>query len=358
MENYHQNVIERMKKNGKLSLEARETAGMLLTGETKGKGFLPKDFDREERKKHVVAQRKVQYMDEKRREQDLEFIEKEADYKKQIAKLEEKKSALESDKVAMQEEFDATKASMQKRLNELKEQRDTARTEVQSIEQEKAKALEEKRNAQEEVAKAKEELEQAKDLLEDKQIELDEQVEKITSLRELIKDLKTELASLVKEVALFVPNVVKAFIGKWKEAKTISQMEKVDAAAQAEAIAGAKALTENLRVFGTRAEALLAEEEVVSGVKMATFERTDQKVGFAKKQVLKAAEAAGQAEAFEDARVMNFALFDWFNKEKYEEVLAHKSEVDASLYMKAPLRAERAIEYALEKIEEAEMELG
>ena len=91
---------------------------------------------------------------------------------------------------------------------------------------------------------------------------------------------------------------------------------------------------------------------------MATFERTDQKVGFAKKQIQKLAEATGQAEAFEDERTMNYALFDWFNKEKYEEVLAHKSEVDASLYMKAPLRAERAIEYALEKIEEVEMELG
>lgn len=214
---------------------------------------------------------------------------------------------------------------------------------TEEMEAAQAEALAAKSQAAEatlEVAKAKEELEQAKDLLEEKEIELSEKLEQIASLKELIRDLKEELSRLVKEVALFVPNVVKAFIGKWKEAKTISQMEKADTEAREEAIAGAKALTENLRVFGTRAEALLAEEEVVSGVKMATFERTDQKEGFAKKQVLKAAEATGQAEAFEDARVMTYALFDWFNKEKYASVLERKSEVEASLFMKNPLRAE------------------
>ena len=380
MESYHQNVIERMKKNKALSMEARETAGMLLTGETKGKGFLPKDFDRETRTKHVVAQRKVQCMEERLNDQRDEFVEREAEYKKQIEKL-------ESDKVAMQEEFVEKQSSMQRRLDELKEEKKNAQAEAHACKNEVAKASEtleavqneltiaiaEKENAQaealaaksqvaeatQEVAKAKEELEQAKDLLEEKEIELSEKLQQITSLRELIKDLKAELASLVKEVALFVPNVVKSFIGAWKNAKTTTQMEKVDAAAQAEAIAGAKALTENLRTFGTRAEALLAEEEVVSGVKMATFERTDQKLGFAKKQIQKLAEATGQAEAFEDERVMALALQDWFNRSKYEEVLAHKSEVDASLYMKAPLRAERALEYALEKVEEMEgMELG
>lgn len=317
--NFHENIVKRMRSKG-------YDAEGLVNGVTSEKCFDPSTMNQDQRKQSV---RKA-----------IEILA----LQKKLKEIEAEKNALEADKVAMQEEFDEKQSSMQKQLDKLKEQRDTARTEVQSIKQEKAKA--------------QEELEQAKDLLEEKQIELDEQVEKITSLRELIKDLKEELARLAKDVAMFIPNLVKTFLVKWKEAKTISQMEKVDAAAQAEAIAGAKALTENLRTFGTRAEALLAEEEVVSGVKMATFERTDQKVGFAKKQVLKAAEAAGQAEVFEDARVMNYALSDWFNKEKYEEVLAHKSEVEASLYMKAPLRAERAIEYALEKIEEAEMELG
>lgn len=339
MESYHQNVIERMKRNGKLSMEARETAGMLVTGETKGKGFLPKDFDRETRTKHVVAQRKVQCMEERLNDQRDEFVEREAEYKKQIEKL-------EADKSAMQEEFVEKQSSMQQRLDELREQRDTARTEVQSIKQEKAKA--------------QEELEQAKDLLEEKEIELDEKIEQVASMRELIKDLKAELASLVKEVALFVPNVVKAFIGKWKEAKTTSQMEKVDAAAQAEAIAGAKALTENLRTFGTRAEALLAEEEVVSGVKMATFERTDQKVGFAKKQIEKAATLQGKTSSFEsNPHLMEFALQDWFDAEKHKARIERMSELDASLYMKNPTRATRAVEYALEKERELEgMELG
>lgn len=317
--NFHQNVVDRMEEKG-------YDAEGLVNGVTSEKCFDPSTMNQDQRKQSVRKAMEILAL------------------QKKLKEIEAEKNALEADKVAMQEEFDEKQSSMQQRLDELREQRDTARTEVQSIKQEKAKA--------------QEELEQAKDLLEEKQLELDEQVAKIASMRELIKDLKEELARLVKEVALFVPNVVKAFIGAWKNAKTISQMEKVDTEAREEAIAGAKALTENLRTFGTRAEALLAEEEVVSGVKMATFEKTDQKVGFAKKQIQKLAEATGQAEAFEDARVMNYALSDWFNKEKYEEVLAHKSEVEASLYMKAPLRAERAIEYALEKIEEAEMELG
>lgn len=108
-----------------------------------------------------------------------------------------------------------------------------------------------------------------------------------------------------------------------------------------------------------QAEASACKEEVASGVKLATFERTDQKVGFAKKQIMKAAEATGQAEAFEDERTMTYALFDWFNKEKYASVLERKNEVEASLFMKNPLRAERALEYALEKVEEMEeVELG
>ena len=359
--NFHQNVVDRMEEKG-------FDAEGLVNGVTSEKCFDPSTMNQDQRKQSV---RKA-----------IEILA----LQKKLKELEAEKNALEADKVAMQEEFDEKQSSMQQRLDELKEEKKNAQAEAHACKEEVAKASEtleavqneltiaiaEKENAQsealaaksqaaeatQEVAKAKEELEQAKDLLEEKQIELDEKIEQVASMRELIRDLKEELARLVKEVALFVPNVVKAFIGAWKNAKTISQMEKVDTEAREEAIAGAKALTENLRVFGTRAEALLAEEEVVSGVKMATFERTDQKMGFARKQIMKAAEATGQAEAFEDESVMALALQDWFNKEKYASILERKSEVDASLYMKAPLRAERAIEYALEKIEEAEMELG
>lgn len=340
--NFHENIVKRMEEKG-------YDANGLVNGVTSEKCFDPSTMSHDQREHSVRKAMEILAL------------------QKKLAKLEEEKTALESDKVAMQSEFDEKQSSMQQRLDELKEQRDTARTEVQSIEQEKAKALEEVKNAQaealtakEEVAKAKEELEQAKDLLEEKQIELDEKIQQVASMRELIKDLKAELANLVKEVALFVPNVVKSFLVKWKEAKTISQMEKVDTSAQAEAIAGAEALTENLRGMESRAEALLAEEEVVSGVKMATFERTEQKVGFAKKQIEKAASLQGKTSSFEsNSHLMEFALQDWFDAEKHKAKLERMSELDASLYMKNPTRASRAVEFALEKEKEVEgMELG
>lgn len=63
-----------------------------------------------------------------------------------------------------------------------------------------------------------------------------------------------------------------------------------------------------------------------------------------------------KAEDFADGRLMVLALRDWFDKDKHKERISSMSELDASLYMKFPTRAARAVEYALEKIEEMEME--
>lgn len=274
------------------------------------------------------------------------------------AQIEEAKAA-QAKAIAEKETAQAKAQAYEDKASAAEAKATALEAEASTLAEEVAKASEELEVAQAEAIAYRKEVAKATETLEEMEIELADKEKQVSDLKVLIKELQEELSNLVKEVVMFVPKTVKAFIGKWKEAKTISQMEKVDAAAQAEAIAGAKALTENLRVFGTRAEALLAEEEVVSGVKMATFERTDQKIGFAKKQVLNVAEATGQAEAFEDERVMALALQDWFNREKYKAILERKSEVEASLYMKAPLRAERAIEYALEKVEEMEeVELG
>lgn len=115
-------------------------------------------------------------------------------------------------------------------------------------------------------------------------------------------------------------------------------------------------MTRNLQVLGSKAEALLVEDEVVNGVKMSTFNQTDQKIGFAKNQILKSAGLCGKAEDFADGRLMALALRDWFDKDKHKERISSMSELDASLYMKFPTRAARAVEYALEKIEEMELE--
>lgn len=101
----------------------------------------------------------------------------------------------------------------------------------------------------------------------------------------------------------------------------------------------------------------MVDEDVVNGVKMATFVQTGQKVGFARKQILKAAEAAGRAEVFESETAMSVALQDWFNREKYEKIIENKSEMDAYLYMKSPARAARAIEHLDSCVEAGLVEL-
>lgn len=299
---FHQNVVDRMTTKG-------FDASGLIQNVTSGKGFTPSQMDREQREESV---RKAM----------------------EIAALQKKLKQVEAEKV------------------EAISQRDTAQAEASACKTEVAKATEE--------LLAKTELLEEKDLeIAEKEIELAEKEEQITTLRILIKELKEELATIVKEVALFVPRVVKEFFGAWQEAKIISQMEKVDDAAQAKALAGAEEMAKPLKELAKQAEALL-EEDVVNGVNMATFTRTDQKIGFAKKQIQKQAEARGQAKAFQDdSYLIQIALQDWFNREKYEKEIERMSELDASLFMKNPTRAARAYEYAMEKeYEMEEMEHG
>ena len=197
--------------------------------------------------------------------------------------------------------------------------------------------------------KVQEEFEELQDIIEEKDIELQEKDAQINSMTVVIRELKTELTKLVKEVAMFIPNVVKSFLNRWKEAKTITEMEKIDTQAKTEVMSRANKMTEHLNELCSSAETLL-EEEVINGINMSRFERTDQKIGFAKKQILKAAEAAGELQAFENNPVLlEIALEDWFDGKKYREKLKEMSDVEASLYMKATYRAERAIEYTYNK---------
>lgn len=297
--NFHENIVKRMAKKG-------FAAECLVNGVTSGRCFDPQQMSYSQREQSV--------------RQAMEIL-----------ALQKKLKELEATRSVMQKEFDETYSAMKSKLKGLKIEKETAQAEAKAYKQEAAKAAEE--------------IEQAKDLLEEKNIELEEKMEQINSLRQLIRELKTELSSLAEKFAMFVPNVLKNFLTKWKEAKTFYQMEKIDQAAQDEARAGAKALVANLGELSSRAEAILVDEDVVNGVKMATFVQTGQKVGFARKQILKAAEAAGRAEVFERETAMSVALQDWFNREKYEKIIENKSEMDAYLYMKSPARAARAIEY-------------
>ena len=265
-------------------------------------------------------------------------------------------SKFDVQKTKKNERFEGS--TLEKAYEELKQEKERIELELTIAINEKELAEAKASTCEEQVAKATRELDEMNDALEEKEIELNEKVAQVEGLRDIIKDLKSELASLVKEVALFVPNVIKAFIKGWKEAKTKSQMEKIDSQARAEALAGVNDMTQHLRELGSRAEALLEEDEIVNGINMATFNQTDQKIGFAKNQIVKSANLCGKAEVFADRRVLAFALQDWFDKDKHKERIASMSELDASLYVKFPNRAARAVEYALEKIEEMELDIG
>ena len=114
-----------------------------------------------------------------------------------------------------------------------------------------------------------------------------------------------------------------------------------------------------LKGFEEKANELLQEEKIISGIKLATFHQTPQRIGFAKKQILKAAERMGQADIFENnLDLMEKALFDWFDEEKYKKKLQKMSNLDAKMYMDSVARAERAVEVALLEIDlEAEKEI-
>ena len=260
-------------------------------------------------------------------------------------------------------EFERVQAEA--KASAIKSELDVTTKQLESVQEELTIAINEKELAEakastyeEQVAKATRELDEMNDALEEKEIELQDKVAQIDSLKDIINELKLELTNLVKEVVMFVPNVIKSFIKGWKDAKTNVQKEEIDNQARAKALAGANQMTEHLRVLGSKAEALLVEEEIVNGVKMATFNQTDQKIGFAKNQILKSAELCGKAEVFADRRVMALALQDWFDKDKHKARISNMSELDASLYMKFPNRAARAIDFAVEKIQELEYDIG
>lgn len=265
-------------------------------------------------------------------------------------------SKFDVQKTKKNERFEGS--TLEKAYEELKQEKERIELELTIAINEKELAEAKASTCEEQVAKATRELEEMNDALEEKEIELNEKATQMQSLKDAIKDLKEELASLVKEVALFVPNVIKAFIKGWKEAKTKSQMEKIDSQARAEALAGVNDMTQHLQELGSRAEALLEEDEIVNGINMSTFNQTDQKIGFAKNQIVKSANMYGKAKVFADRRVLAFALQDWFDKDKHKERIASMSEIDARLYIKFPNRAARAVEYALEKIEEMELDIG
>lgn len=287
-----------------------------------------------------------QRLNHQQREESLKLFEENAKLKKENEKAKAEKTQAEAKVSAIKSELN----KVESQLDKMQEELTIAINEKENAEA-KATACEKK------VGKATRELEELQDTLEEKEIEISEKVVQVESLKDVIKDLKMELANLVKEVALFVPSVIKAFIKGWKEAKTEAQMEKIDSQARAEALTGANQMTKHLRVLGSRAEALLEEDEIVNGVNMATFNQTDQKIGFAKNQILKNATLCGKAEFFADGQAMTFALQDWFDKDKHKERIASMSELDASLYMKNPNRAARAVEYAMERIEEMDLEI-
>ena len=204
----------------------------------------------------------------------------------------------------------------------------------------------------------KESLEAEKDELES---ELIEARQKVAALKETAKKLKKEIKSIVQWVNQIIPSIVSYFVSLWKEAKSKAEKEMLEVIAQAEAQAQAEKATGGLKAIAAEAEALVVEEKV-KGIDMATFTRTEQKVGFATKQILKAAEAAGQADALrESPDLMAKALDAWFNRAEAEASLKGLSEARAKEWMNPAERARRALEEALkgaiEQAEEVENEL-
>ena len=317
---FHQNVVDRMSKKG-------FDASGLIQGVTNGKCFSPSQMNHEQREESVKQSM-------------------------QILALQKKLKQLEDEKVLAEAKGSAFRSELKKTVKQL----ELVQEEFNNINNEKEIAEIKVSTCEEQVAKATMELEELQDVLEEKEIELQDKVAQIDSLKDIINELKVELANLVKEVVMFVPNVIKSFIKGWKDAKTNVQKEEIDNQARAKALAGANQMTEHLRVLGSKAEALLVEE-IVNGVKMTTFNKTDLQISFAKKQILKSATLSGKAEVFADRRIFDFALEDWFDKDKHKTIISNMSELDASLYMKNSNRAARAVEYALEKIEEMDIEL-
>lgn len=213
-----------------------------------------------------------------------------------------------------------------------------------------------------EIQNQKAELDRKETLLEEKEIELEEMHQKEVLMRKLNEEIKKELKALAKELVMFIPNVVAAFIVGWKEAKSIQEKRKVESQFVKKAHQEAESMYSRFKEYEEKTEMILKDDEFVSGVNLATFNRTPQRIGFAKKQLEKAAERIGQAEMFvSNPSLQDIALSDWFDVEKYRKRLEHMSEVDAKLHMQSTVRAERALEhamneFALETLKELEIE--
>lgn len=181
-------------------------------------------------------------------------------------------------------------------------------------------------------------------LLEEKEIEIEEKTAQISRLKKVIKELKDELKRVIESIPKAFPALLMKFAEKWKRTKENAVYSMIDAEAEREAKTLIAAQAAPVMEAAERAEALL-QEDTVAGINMATFERSQQKIGFAKKQVTKAAEAAGKAEAFEaNEEAVEVALGDWFSREKYEPVLEGMTTDEAKAFMSNPERARRALE--------------
>ncbi len=187
--------------------------------------------------------------------------------------------------------------------------------------------------------------------IEELKIELDEKEEKLASMKDLISKLSSELTELAKELAMFIPNVIADFLKGWKEAKSAYDKFQIEDRFQKKAHVEAEGLYSRLKGFEEQSKELLKEDEIVSGVNMSTFNRTPQRIGFAKKQLEKAAERIGQAELIiSNHALVELAMADWFDEVKHKKELEQLSEVNARLYMQSAVRAERALEYALNEL--------
>ena len=256
------------------------------------------------------SQFKVQQMTKKQREESLAL-------KKENEKLKTEIEQIKGDKEAMAAEF--------------KEVQDGYREQI--------------REAKAEAAEAGAKAQEMQSIIEEKEIELSEKAKAISDMQALIKELKLELKNLAKEVALFIPNIIKDALTAWKDAKTSIERTEINGRFVAKATEKVNEAAAPLETLATRAEALTKEKELVSGIDLATFTRTNQKIGFAKPQIQDAATKKGE-ELSDDQ--LNMALIDWFNRTKYEPILTKMPEDEAKAFMKPSVRAERALEYALD----------
>lgn len=194
------------------------------------------------------------------------------------------------------------------------------------------------------------------DELDEKQNEISRKDECIAQLQDYIKSLNEELMNLLEKVRTILPRIISKFLTQWEKAKTISEMNRIDEEAKGEIHFRETEANRMIDKLEEKADAILKVNEIVNGINMDTFLRTDNTVEVAKQKILKRAEAIGLSEVFSNGYFMELALMDWFNKEKHRAKLEKLSEVDARLYMQSVNRAELAIEYALERAEELEEE--